>query len=585
VDVPETSVKTDVLVVGAGIAGCFAAMRARELGAEVVMVEQGKSGFWGMSTGGTHRLRVVLPEDDFEAALEGTVRECEYMIDQDFARSGLQETPERLEELMGMGISFRRSEDGGIQWYWADTADANFRQRNVLWEPIGTHKHLLKVHREALRRGVRVLDRLLVTHLLDGDGEVKGAVGLGTRTGEFFRMEAKAVVVASGGFSGGGIGNWPSLTGDGIALGLRVGAELRGMEFGKAEAGGILMDRGCPAWVFVLLNPQEEGNTFTNALGEEFLEQYELGRRVPGRKYYGPPFRVQLMATLKELREGSGPCYIDYSAPGKASRLREFWGSFHDRTVKQMELSGTTLNQAKYELGIARGFNQSGGLRITPDGETSVRGLYSAGQSSDMCGTAQYTILSGMMSSMITGKRAGESAAKFARPRPALAGQERQVRDLKREVYSPLLLQRGTTADEMRMKVTNAWLNVDIRTESRLKQAHEDFGSLREEMSSLTASDPHELVKCHKIRNYLDCSDAVAVAARSRRETRLEHLREDFPLTDNKDWLKWVIVRRGAGGIEATLEDLPLAKWKYRPEPVLVDRLRKAQTRDLELTP
>jgi succinate dehydrogenase/fumarate reductase flavoprotein subunit len=471
-------------------------------------------------------------------------------------------------------VEFRRDEKGQILWYFADTLYPEFEQRNVLWQPIGSYKHILKINKEVVRRGIQVLDRVLVTDLLTNNERVQGAVGCDTREGNFYVFNAKAVVIASGGFSGGGIGNWPSLTGDGIAMGLRAGAELRGMEFGKAEAGGVLMDRGWPVWIFVLLNPQEEGIAFTNVKGEEFLEKYELGRRLPGRKYYGPPFRVQLMAMLKELREGRGPCYVDYRTPNKVSRLRDFWGSFFDRTLKQIELTGTTLDQAKYELAIARGFNQSGGIRINLEGQSSVAGLYAAGQSSDMCGTVQYAILSGMMSSMITARRAGESAAKDALNQPQLRKDEEQIENFRESIYSPLLREKGITSDEIRMKTIRAWLNVDLREEKRLIQAHNDFRHLKEEASNLKANNHHELVKCHKMSNYLECSDAVAVAALARKETRLEHIREDYPLTDNKEWLKWIIVQRLQDDLHARLEDIPIHKWRYRPEPVVVNRLR-----------
>jgi succinate dehydrogenase / fumarate reductase flavoprotein subunit len=117
-------------------------------------------------------------------------------------------------------------------------------------------------------------------------------------------------------------------------------------------------------------------------------------------------------------------------------------------------------------------------------------------------------------------------------------------------------------------------VNIDIRNEGRLTTAHREFRGLREEAENLVAPDYHELAKCHKMKAYIECSDAVAVAALARRETRLEHIREDYPLTDNKDWLKWVIVKGMEGELSASLEGIPLARWKYRPEPVSVDRLR-----------
>lgn len=88
----EHTINTDVLIIGAGIAGCFAAIRARELGAGVTIVEQGVSGFAGRTSTGTNITRVVAPEDDFDMALKGTVQQCDYMIDQEYAAGAIAET-------------------------------------------------------------------------------------------------------------------------------------------------------------------------------------------------------------------------------------------------------------------------------------------------------------------------------------------------------------------------------------------------------------------------------------------------------------------------------------------------------------
>ena len=128
---------TDVLVVGAGFAGCFAAMRARELGVDVVVVEQGKSGLWGESAIGPNAWRVHHPEDDFDTAMEGTVLECEYMIDQECAEVSIRETWDRFQDLLKIGVNFRRDDKGDIQWYFKDTLYPPFIQRVVLADHIG----------------------------------------------------------------------------------------------------------------------------------------------------------------------------------------------------------------------------------------------------------------------------------------------------------------------------------------------------------------------------------------------------------------------------------------------------------------
>jgi succinate dehydrogenase/fumarate reductase flavoprotein subunit len=231
------------------------------------------------------------------------------------------------------------------------------------------------------------------------------------------------------------------------------------------------------------------------------------------------------------------------------------------------------LNKIKYEIGAGPGYFGGGGIRININGESSIPGLYAGGIASDMCGTAQYSYLSGFPGSIITGRRAGESAARYALTQPR-ADFEEQEKRLEIETYAPLNRKQGVTADDLRTRIMKSWVNVDIRNELNLKKAHEEFRNLKKEASHIVAHDLHELVKCHKVKNYLECSDAIALAALERRETRLEHIRQDYPLTDNKEWLKWVIVHRSGDELSAHIEDIPLERWKYRPEPDIIDRLR-----------
>lgn len=576
-DIRSKVLTTDILVVGAGMAGCFAANRAKELGADVLLIEQGKSGFSGKSVFGTQSLRVFHPDDDFDAAMEATVKESLYMIDQEYAAVVIRDTWHRFQDLLKLGVNFRTDDSGKIEWYFEDTLCPDFKIRHAMWEPMGTYRHLLKVKTEAVRRGVRVLDRICVAGLLFSDGKVRGAVGFHTREGEFYVFKAKAVVLATSSFGGGGGNRYPNLMGDGMAMALRAGAELRGMEWGKAEVGALLPPGGGPNWVYRLFSPQEEEVTITNALGEEFLEKYELGKRVPWRKYYGPPWRIHLMAILKECREGRGPCYIDYRAPNKASRLREHNGSFNDRNLYLIRKSGLTLDKIKYELGLGPGSCLGGGIRINVNAESTIPGLCAAGVTSDVGCAYMYTIPCAMAAALATGYKAGESAVKYALEQPRPVIDEEQVDRLKREIYAPLGRKQGITPDEIQMKIMDAWLNIDIRNEECLNKAREDLEELDKETSKLVAEDYHELRKCHRIKNYILCSQAVANAALIRRETRLDHIREDYPLTDNKEWLKWVIVRYIGDKLQTHLEDIPLERWKYKPEPTVVNELRLRQ--------
>jgi len=554
VTISEQVLTTDVLVIGAGIAGSFAAIRARELGAEVIIAEQGVSGFVGRSTTGTNIMRVVLPEDDLDAAVRGTVLQTDYMVDQEYCEEAIGETYERFQELISLGAGFQRDFTGKIKWMMMDTEYPEFKQREAIWSPFGSYKHLMKFKARALQLGVRVVDRTVITDLLLSDGSVCGAVGVNRRSGEFYVFRAKAVVMATAECHAAAAGNTPSLTGDGIAIALRAGAKLRGMEFGRIGFGPIFPQGGKPMTMPEIMErnmrkTDEPRYRMVNACGEEFLERYENLYRKPGRLYGGPCWKSYIPAVIRENKEGRGPCY---------------W----------------VLGSVRFEIGYtSQTSSQNGGIRIDKNGRTTLLGLYAGGTASDMCGAIHFSIPYNLMGSHITGRRAGEQAAKFALENPMLeAGNLRELRDA---AYAPLKRETGITEEQIRLELIEAWPYADYRTDENLCRAYRSFRNIEIEASELMANEPHELVKCLKIRNMIQVAQAEVLAARTRTESRIEHYRDDYPLMNNIDWLKWVIVSGTGENMRTETETIPLELWKYRPEPTMVDRLEPRKEANL----
>lgn len=535
----EHILETDILIIGGGIAGCFAANRAREIGVEVLLVEARRSGLCGMSSFGFHGLRVHHPEDDLDIDLKGTVVESEFMPEQPIVKTIIKETWDRYLDLLEFGVRFRGERPGDTKWTKVVTSLPWQKQRHAHFEPMASHNHLLKVHAAALRKGAKTVDRVMVTDLLSSDGKVCGAVGFDTINGDFYRFQAKAVIIATGTFQGGaGEGPTPQLTGDGIAMALRAGVGLRGMEFGKGEM--LCMSPSLRVGV-----GRDDHVMIVNSQGEEIMEQYELGRRMPDRRYAGPPWRIVLRAVLRECREGRGPCFI------------------RDKN-----------NQGQCELEIGYGQPQGGGIRINVDGETNMQGIFGAGASTDFWGVTQYTIPTTISGSITSGYRAGESAAKYALDQKGgMETNHDQVSLFKKEIYSPLDRAEGITADEIRRKARDAWLNLDLRNKENLNKACDEYKEFEKDFHDARSVDSHDLVKLHKMKNYNLCAQAVANSALIREESRMDHYREDYPLTDNKKWLKWVLTRMEEDGIQTSLEDIPIEQYECRPEETVYDLL------------
>ena len=550
--ISEQTIRTEVLVVGAGIAGTFAAIRARELGAEVLVVEQGEPGFVGRSSTGTNVNRVVLPEDDHEEALRGSVLQTDYMLDQEYAAELIDESYDRFQEILSMGGDYERGWDGGIKWMMMDTDVAGFRQRQAIWSPFGSYKHLNKFVAHARALGAQFRGRTLITELLTRDGVCVGAIGIDVRTGEFLTFQAKAVVVCTADYHAAGC-NTSSFTGDGMAMCQRAGAQLRGMEFGRICFGAIW-----PSYGEQMISASERmAKTFRNssrkvriinALGEEFCERYAWTRTRPDRMVGGPSWKNYIPAIMKEVREGRGPVFYDTGA-------------------------------VKFEIGFSqRASAQTGGVRIDKNAVTAVPGLFAAGNGSDMCGGMHFSIPYNLMGSCFTGRRGGESAANYAKEHAYAEPDAGQLARLKAETYAPAQRSSGVTDAELRCRMIDIWPYLDYRTEETLTHAYERFRALEDDAAHLAAGeDVHELAKCLKIRNVVQLAQAQCLAALERRESRIEHYRADYPRMDNIHYAKWVVVDGVGDGMRARLEDIPFDRYKYRPEPEIVDRCAPAE--------
>ena len=549
----EQTIKTEVLIIGSGIAGSFAALRARELGAEVLVVDQGEPGFVGRSSTGTNINRVVLPEDDHEEALRGSVLQLDYMLDQEYAKECIDESYDRFQEILAMGGDYERGWDGKIKWMMMDTDVAGFKQRQAIWSPFGSYKHLHKFVTAAKTAGASFRGRTLITELLTRDGRCVGAVGIDSRTGQFLTFLAKAVVLCTADYHAAGCNNIGH-TGDGMAMALRAGAQLRGMEFGRICFGAIW-----PSYGEQMISANERmARTYRNAnqkvriinaLGEEFCEKYEWTRTRPDRMVGGPSWKNYIPVIMKEVREGRGPVFYE-------------------------------LNGMKFEVGFSqRASAQTGGVKIDKHGVTTLPGLFAGGNGSDMCGGMHFSIPYTLMGSCFTGRRSGESAAMYAKDREYEQPDSGQIERFKAEAYAPVDRGVGLTEAEVRCRMIDIWPYMDYRTEETLTTAYNAFRALEEEAAGLKCKDDvHELAKTLKIRNVIALGQAQALAARERRESRIEHYRADYPYMDNKNYAKWVVVSGTGDNMRAELLDIPFERYKYRPEEDIVDRCAPAKT-------
>jgi succinate dehydrogenase/fumarate reductase flavoprotein subunit len=574
--------ETDVLVVVSGAAGLFAAIRAKETGARVIVVEKGQSGFSGASAYGPQYIRITFPGDDYDKSAKQTIVWSDYLADQDIINYIVRESYDRFEDLLKWGVNFIKDQTGEIKSVVGDSPyDTECKIRFVFPGPPGSPDLVSKMRKEALRLGAEFIDRVMVTDLLTSDSKVVGAVGFNTRKGSFCQFTAKSVIIATGSFILGPPTAYVWYSGpSGMMMALRAGAELRNMEQGRnftCSDSPQMTSMSSYYWD----HSKWWGQKFVNAKGEEFMEKYELGCRLPGRKHWPPHYRLFIPAIVREWREGKGPCYLDLSeCPNYWERMRDLYDGYLDRFVREWdelaEARGVSplreFWREKFEMTPGSpGGDARGGIRVDANAQTGVPGLYAAGIASDMDGGALYGSATSLVACFASGHRAGINAAEYAKTQPKPVVSQEQVKVFEREMYAPLERKQGITPDNLRAKLAQvSYRYCDIiKNGARLKKGVEELEKLRDEARTLVAKDAHYLQKCHNTRDTVELWSIMTKTALMRTESRCDHYREDYPLMDNDNWLKWLLVRSVNGEPQIASEDIPFEErnWKYRPTP------------------
>jgi succinate dehydrogenase/fumarate reductase flavoprotein subunit len=554
----ERRVKTDVLVIGGGLAGCFAAVKAKELNADVVLTEKNYVG----KTGCSHYARdfMVFKEewgDKFDEWMQQFSQIGEYIADRSWDEIILRESYPRFRDLISWGEPFYKK-DGTVGF--PEPEEEPFRlafrktkyRRTAVISKFGARHKMLIARKKVIDSGCKILDRVMITDLLEKDGRVVGAVGFHTRTGEFYLIEAKATVVSSGGlgFRSAPYGRQFN-TGDGVTMGYRAGALLTSMEFGQ----GMYVVKDCDTVVIdgPVAEIGKKRDRITNACGEEFLNEI-------------PHVPINILWPI-EFHKGRGPIYHEpYGVDREKYKeeLKKFDETAEGPWITMLDRAGLDIFNDRFEQYMAFSGNfVTGGLRVNTSCETNVPGLYAAGDASgtNYTGPTYAALGSGMAGASITGYRAGQSAAQFAQKVKAFKLDGSEVAKYRQTVFGPLQGKSGFSPDHVLRRIQQTIFPYEIRMvmhEKRLQAALtmiEFFGD--HFVPKLRASDSHDLRKAHEVRSMVLGAEVMLRTALFRKESRGWFYREDYPRRDDKNWLKWIFVRREGEKMKIWAEPVP----------------------------
>ena len=547
----------DIVIVGAGGAGMRAAIEAGpHANTAVISKLYPTRSHTGAAQGGMAAALANVEEDNWEWHTYDTVKGGDYLVDQDAAEILAKEAIDAVLDLENMGLPFNRTPEGKIDQrrfggHTREHGKAPVRRACYAADRTG-HMILQTLFQNCVRLGINffnefyVLD-LLMTEVTDAFGTTterpSGVVAYELATGELHVFQAKAIIFATGGF--GKIykttSNAHTLTGDGVGIIWRKGLPLEDMEFYQFHPTGL-------AGLGILLSEaaRGEGAILRNASGERFMERY-----TPTLKDLAPRDIVsRSMAT--EIREGRGagpnkdylyldithlePAVIDEKLPDITEFARTYLG------VEPYTEPVPVLPTAHYAMG---GIPTNVNAEVLRSNTEVVPGLYAAGEcacvsvhGSNRLGT------NSLLDINVFGKRSGKSAVAYVKtaefvplPDNPAAG-VRQLLDLVRsgDGSENIAAIRKELQDSMDR---NAQI---FRTDESLAEVTELIERLRARYKNIALRDKGkrfntDLLEAVELGFLLDLAEVVVYSARSRKESRGGHMREDYPDRDDTNFL------------------------------------------------
>lgn len=551
-------ISTDVLIIGGGTAGCYAALTISENSDKKVLIcEKAHIKRSGCLAAGVNALNAYIvegrkPQDYVDYAkkdADGIVRE-----DLLFTMSEkLNEVTDRLEKL---GLVILKDENGK----YVTRGNRNLKINGENIKPI-----LADAVEKA--KNVTVLNRVNIFDYSVKDNKINGAFGFGIENGIFYTIEAKAVIIATGGAAGLYKPNNPGFsrhkmwyppfnTGAGYAMGIRAGAEMTTFEmrFIALRCKDTIAPTGTLA--------QGVGAKQINSLGEVYETKYGL---TTSERVYG---------TVNENQEGRGPCYLrteGITAEQDESLLKAYLNMAPSQTIKWIE-SGRNPSRENVEIEGTEpyivGGHTASGYWVDTDRATTIEGLFAGG---DVAGGCPQKYVTGALAE---GEIAGLSAVKYIDSKEnfeKISDEDTNyhLRETEKYLTDRHSLYTTEQLEEAMQTVMDSYAG-GIKTNYRFNEKQLDIADCKiRQLETLTddlyAEDFQELMYICELKERLTVCKSVIAHLRARKETRWHSFAEnlDYPEKDDRNFNKYVNSRLENGEIKIIIRDLVTGGEKY----------------------
>lgn len=551
-----SKITTDVAIVGSGGAGLMCALHAHtaDPDLDITVISKGavgRSGCTRMVQGGYNA--VLDQGDSLNAHFTDTLAGGKYLNDQELARTLVNDAPRVIHELeTRVGCFFDRNPDGTIKQkaFAGQTFDRTVHRGDLTGIEI-----MSRLRDQMFRIGARELEDTRALEVLRGaDGSCAGLICLDIRTGEFLVVQAKVVVVATGGAATMFKIAAPARekTGDGVAMLMRAGLPVRDMEMMQFHPTGLLAGESRMTGAVLEEGLRGAGAYLFNANGERYMERYDPERME--RSTRDVVSRSSYMEIMAGRGTDKGGVQIDISHLGREEVERSFPGM-----VERTRLIGSDLATGPVDVSPTAHFHMGGAL-IDRDCYTECAGLLVAGEDAGGVHGANRLGGNGVAESTVYGARAGDTAARVAAERTAVPPvPEEQIRQAAEAALAVIRRPSGPDPFVITRRLKEAmWSGCGVvRSQSGLEETLSIIDELTDELSAVSVPDVRGFNPAWQealdLGNQLLVARAVVTGASLRQETRGAHARSDFPDSDDATWLKYLTLRlRGEGRFDIT---------------------------------
>lgn len=570
-------IKTDVLVIGGGGAGARVAIEVAKSGLNSIVVTKGAYTKDGATL--TADMDIDLPSKDAKEVfgLNGDLRDTPESFAADMFEEGKYMNNEEIvfAHCNNAAKYIKELADWGMQIMGLTQSPGHRYPRGI----ISTGRSMvtaLKKRTDHYKNKIKLLEYTLITDLLKVKGRVVGALGVNIRNGDLLIIKSKAVVLATGG----AMRMYPvttapeELTGDGHFMAYQAGAELVDMEFPLFLPACFYYPESVKGVDFPYIFSTSVGGWWLNKYGVRFMKNWDQTRMEMGTTRD----IASIAMAMEKLEDRTGPNGGIYASfkhlPDEILEYSSKWGAawWKNFVYGQFNLAQFNLDPRKvsYEVGPASHY-WNGGVKINGKCETNVPGLYAAGEIQG--GTMGANRLSGnaVTEAVVFGAIAGSSAAEYAKKIPSLEEVDKeQIDTYSKHICEPMTRNDGFDVYEIRKKIQEIAFKYagPVREASGLKECSEEITQIKSKsilnQATKFKGKVYNLEWIQALENefMLQVLEMTVRASLMREESRGAMYRRDFPETDNKNWLKNIIVKKENN--ELKLETKPVVVQKIK---------------------